>query len=86
MVEDNSIPPELDALDLELLGEEPSDSEDVKVVMAEASDPTSSHEDLRVANAAANLLEIHKGNSNVSELYSVDREALKEAFGESDQV
>ncbi len=86
VLEDNSVPPELDALDLELLGEEPSDSEDVKVVITEALDPMIGHDDLRVATAAANLVNIHQGNSNASDLNSVDREALKNALGESDEV
>ncbi len=86
VVEDHSLPPELDAIDLELLGEEPSGSENFKVVITEALDPMIGHDDLRVANAAANLLDNHQGNSNAPELNSVDREALKNALGKSDEV
>lgn len=86
--------PELDAIDLELLGEEPSDSEqtqpsanqDLKVIIAEDLYPTVSYDDLRVANAAANLLDIHQGNLSLSELKSVDRQVLKGAFGNCDEL
>ena len=88
--EDNSDGPELDSLDRELLGEEPSDfkqtqtsaNQDAKAFIAETLYATVSHDELRVSNAAANLLGIHQGNSDVSELDTVDREALQEAFGE----
>lgn len=91
--ENSSEAQELDALDMELLGEESSTSqpqssvnEDFKAGIAEALYPTVGHEDLRVANAAANLLDIHQGNSNVSVLDSADRETLKDAFGKSDEL
>ena len=70
VVEDNSVLPELNALDLELLGEEPSDSEDVKVIIAEALNPMISHDDLRALNAAANLLDSHQVKSNAYEAQS----------------
>ena len=90
--EDTSDASRLTALDLELLGEEPSDSEqeessvseDPVVVIGEGLYPLVSHDDLRVAYAAANLIEIHQGNSDVLELEPADREALKKAFGASD--
>lgn len=87
--EDSPDTPELDPLDLELLGEEPSNSEqthpsvskDLKTIIAEEMYPLVSHDDLRVVSAAANLLDTDQGNFNVAKLDSKDREALKKAFG-----
>ena len=88
--EESSNGHELNALDLELLGEGPStsvqgqssDEEDFKVFLGKALYPLVSQDDLRVAHAAANLLGIQQGNLNVSELDQTDREALQKAFGE----
>ncbi len=87
--EDNSDDSELDSLDLELLGEEPSNSEqtqasvseDPKVAVAEALYQLISLDDLHVATAGANLL-----SSDISELEPADRVALKDAFGDSKEV
>ena len=92
--EDSSHASGLDALDLELLGEEPSNSkhelssvnEDLKVVIGQVLYPLVSPDDLRVAKAAANLLDIHQGNSTALELEPTDRKALREAFGTSDDL
>ena len=88
--EESSSGHELNALELELLGEGPStseqrqssDEEDFKVFLGKALYPLVSQDDLRVAHAAANLLGIQQGNLNVSELDPTDREALQKAFGE----
>ena len=90
--EDSSDASELDALDLELLGEGPSNSKheqssvngDLKVVIGQVLYPLVSLDDLRVTKAATNLLEIHQGNSDALELEPADRKALREAFGTSD--
>ena len=92
--EDSSDAPPLDALDLELLGEEPNGSqqtssslcEDSKMFICETMFPVVSQDDLRVANAGGNLLGIHLGNSEVSELGSADREALGKALGNSAEL
>lgn len=83
----------LSALDLELLGDESNDSEqkktqssikeDLKLILGEVLYPLVSHEDLRVAKAAAKLLEIRQSSSNASELDPADQEALIRAFGAS---
>lgn len=88
----NSNAPELDSIDLELLGEEPSDStqaqpadnEDLKMIIGEMM--LAPDEDVSVAWASANLVAIHQGSSNVLGLASTDREALKEAFGNTDEM
>ena len=85
----------LDAVDLELLGEEHNDSEqkqtrssvneNLKLILGEALYPLVSHDDLQVAKAGAALLEMQQGNSNAPGLEPADREALLGAFGASDQ-
>ena len=87
--DENSDDSELDTLDLELLGEEPSNSEhtqssvseDPKVAIAEALYQLVSLDDLHVAAAGANLL-----SSDISELKPADRDALKDAFGDSKEL
>lgn len=88
---DNSIDaPELDDLDLMLLGEKPCDpdqtqpsvGEDLDMFIGETLWPGVSHIDIRIASAGAKLL----GNSDVSALDSTDREALREAFSDLDEL
>ena len=85
----------LDAVDLELLGEEHNDSEqkqtrslvneNLKLILGEVLYPLVSHDDLQVAKAGAALLEMQQGNSNAPGLEPADREALLGAFGASDE-
>ena len=54
--------------------------DDLKVILGEALYPLVSHEDIRVAKAAADLLEI-RSNSDSLGLGPAEREALLTAFG-----
>ena len=91
--EESSNTPKLDSLDLELLGEEPSDSKqtqskesnDLKLTLAEALYPSVGHDDLRVAIAASNFMGILQESSNVGPQPD-DRDALKRAFGSADEL
>ena len=75
------------------LGEKPSYpdhtrtwvDEDLEMVIAEALWPSVSHASICIASAGARLVDIHQGNSAVLELSSSDREALRKAFGNSDE-
>ena len=54
---------------------------DSKQRIAEALYPKRGEDEIRVAKAAAVLLEVHQGSSSLSELDPADREALRELFG-----
>ena len=92
--EDSFATSEKAALGIDLLGEEPrspeqthaSVQEDLTLTMAETLYMTGSVDDLRVAEAAAILQDIHRGGTSVFELDSTDRDALGRAFGTSDDL
>lgn len=62
------------------------DALDSKQIIAETLYPKRGEDEIRVAKAAAILLEVDQGSSSLSELDPADREALREVFGSSDEL
>ena len=65
---------------------QPSDNQNLNMVIAESILPTVSLRDIAVAKAAANLTSMHQGSSTVMGPASTDRETLKEASSNSGKV
>ena len=65
---------------------QPSDNQDLKMVIAKSMWPTVSLRDIAVAKAAASLMSMHQGSSSVIKPASTDRETLKEACSNSGKV